>query len=75
MHAIVVSKKRAHTESAVNLLHYLFPLLIHTLEKETTRIGDKNLIQKWSVGVSALNLTASFQLIQKLCVKSGLSSL
>lgn len=40
-HVIVVLKKRAHTESAVNLLHYLFPLLIHTLEKEITSIGDK----------------------------------
>jgi len=41
IHAFVVLKKRVHTESAVNLLHYLFPLLIHTLEKEITRMGDK----------------------------------
>lgn len=41
IHAAVVLNKRAHTDSAVNLLHYLFPLLIHTLERETTSSRDK----------------------------------
>lgn len=34
-------EKRARIESAGNLLRYLFPLLIHTLEKETTTARDK----------------------------------
>lgn len=67
IHTIVVSKKPAHTESAGNLLHF-FP-------SSFTQRQNKALIHKHSVSVSAWNLTATLQLIQKLCVKSGLSLL
>lgn len=41
IHTTAVMTERALIESAVNRLHYLFPLLIHTFKKETTTDRDK----------------------------------
>lgn len=73
IHDIVVlgGGGRASTGPAVNLLHYLFHLLIHTLEKETTRIRDKKNNSKMVSGCIYMKFNSKFPINTMIMYKIG----